>query len=322
MNRSRFGDGLEDRLLLYLSAFTGEVFKSVKKIKTGIWICFTSEREWILKEFSSITKMNNQISFIDHLFKYGFHFTYKFHPIHREKIFFFENKIFGLIEYIKKEYSFTYQTSQERNEALILLDHFHKTTAMFLNEFESKLQIFDQIRKWEIRLNEFIVNIPLVKKFIQPYYIEVYLEWAKWSFANMKKHQAYFNKKPNCIIHGDVAHHNFLIGKNQQLYIIDFDLIHLALPNIDYLQFSNRILPNISWSCNELYRYEILKEYLKDKPFLFALVFPTDILREWNRYIKWINNSKDDGYLKYLDKITIKQFKQRQTFVNEVIKRI
>ncbi|MFE7151693.1 hypothetical protein, partial [Heyndrickxia sporothermodurans] len=60
-NRRSDGDEFEHRLLLYLTSFTGETFLYVKKIKNGIWVCKTAKNTWILKEFPTKEKIENQI---------------------------------------------------------------------------------------------------------------------------------------------------------------------------------------------------------------------------------------------------------------------
>ncbi|MGE6259546.1 phosphotransferase [Heyndrickxia sporothermodurans] len=316
------GDEFENRLLLYLSSFTGERFLHLKKVKDGVWICYTDKKAWVLKIFSSNKHIENQIKLTDELFQHGFSSTYKFHPKHLEKNCFFENNTYGLIEYIEKGKQFTYKTYSERRTAIHLLDNFHETTSNFVGSFKSTLKEFNQLRKWEIRFNEFITNIPLLKKFIQPYYLDVYLEWAKCSLQYMKKNEAYFYNKPTCIIHGDVAHHNFLLNKRNELFLIDFDLITLGTPKLDYLQFANRILPYLSWSIDQLFEHSFMTEYSMDKPFLFALIYPSDIFREWNRFIKTKKGKPKASLLKHLEDLTYIQFSQRNKFINEIIRSI
>lgn len=318
------GDGLENRLLLSLSTITGEKFRYIKTIKDGIWLCYTDSSKWILKEFFSEEKLFNQIHFVEQLFKHDFYFTYQFHPIHQEKIIKFDQRVFALVEYLKKGSTFTYQTFSERTSALKLLKQFHETTSQFRDIFKPNLTVFDQQMKWEQRLKEFIANIPLLINFIPTYYLNKYVDWAKWALSQMERNKSFYNEGPNCIIHGDVAHHNFLLNRYQQLYIIDFDLIQLANPMIDYLQFANRVLPNISWSLTRLRRHQLLTPYLEMKEFLIALIFPTDILREWNRYVRL--TKKEEGskpqLLTYLKEITLNHFNMRRIFTEELAKSI
>lgn len=321
-NRRSDGDEFEYRLLLYLTSLTGETFLYVKKIKNGIWICKTAKNTWVLKEFPTKEKIENQIYLTKLLFTNGFHWTYRFHPIHAKKICFFEDRIFGLIEFIKKGSSFSYQTKNNRIQAIKLLSKFHETTQLFANEFSTRLSFFNQIEKWETRLKDFISNIPQLKKFIPQYYMEVYVEWAKWSLHMLKQNKNYFKQQTRCVIHGDVAHHNFIYNFDEQLFLIDFDLIHLGSPVIDYLQFTNRILPYIEWSNHELQQMETIKDLLNHKAFVIALIYPTDVLREWNRFIRSKNKKNKDQSLAYLKEITFNQYVQRKTFVNEMIKRI
>ncbi len=78
----------------------------------------------------------------------------------------------------------------------------------------------------------------------------------------------YFLDQPHCIIHGDVAHHNFIRGKDEALSLIDFDLIGIAPSYLDLLQYCNRILPSLNWSAPALFSYKQIQPFEYEKSFL------------------------------------------------------
>lgn len=95
-------------------------------------------------------------------------------------------------------------------------------------------------------------NRSSIKYFLDDYIISELISWANWSLAGMVRKRRFFQKEPSVILHGDVAHHNFLRDKNGKLHLIDFDLISIGPPSFDYLQYANRILPSIDWSLGKL----------------------------------------------------------------------
>ena len=127
-----------------------------------------------------------------------------------------------------------------------------------------------------------------------------------------------FLDQPHCIIHGDVAHHNFIRGKDEALYLIDFDLIGIAPSYLDLLQYSNRILPFTQLVLPLPYLVtNKFQPHEYEKFFLTALVFPTDIFREWNHHVQsgavWKNKKKA-----FLEKITIGEITKSRLEFNKI----
>lgn len=310
------------RLLLYLSNVTGENFLKISTIKDGVWLCETDRVKWILKEFPSPSRLKLQIKLTELLLSHQFPHTYQFHPIHAKKEIFINQRTYGLIEYIERNKEgkrLTYHTHEYRKQALKLLKKFHHVTETFSKDFKKDLHVFNQIKKWQSRLREFKENEKYLEKWLPKKYYLSLLYWSEWSLENMLKNKEYFLKKPYCIIHGDVAHHNFILG-NDHLYLIDFDLVKMAPDFIDDLQFCNRILPHMDWSLEELSLYKPLEKHLKEKAFLSALIYPTDLLREWNYFLKY---EQGKGKLSsFLTEITFREFDQRERFVKDAMSQI
>ncbi|MFK4997593.1 phosphotransferase [Bacillus sp. N9] len=98
-------------------------------------------------------------------------------------------------------------------------------------------------------------------------YTEQCRENREWALEQMKADPSFFQKEPHCIIHGDVAYHNFIRGKDGKLYVIDFDLIRIASAMIDILQFCNRILPSLRWDARQLFSFPRLRPYKENPSF-------------------------------------------------------
>jgi thiamine kinase-like enzyme len=143
------------------------------------------------------------------------------------------------------------------------------------------------------------------------------MEWADFSLKGLELEHSFLNNHDQVILHGDLAHHNFIRGIDSELYLIDFDLVSIGSPACDYLQYCNRILPSLEWSLHDLTEYEQIQPYLNNRGFLYALLFPTDIFREWNRLIKDRQYSSTFQVRQVLD-LTVRQFFSRQSFVEQV----
>jgi thiamine kinase-like enzyme len=147
------------------------------------------------------------------------------------------------------------------------------------------------------------------------------VSWANWSLDGMEKNSGFFQKKPFVILHGDLAHHNFLRDEHGKLHLIDFDLISIGTPALDYLQYANRILPYMDWSYEKLKTSKHMQKYLESDAFLYALAFPADIFREWNRMIRE-KTYKDDVKFRQVMDLTIGQFYTRKKFIDHLKSRL
>lgn len=314
-------DGFENRLLLYIKEVVGHHFRHIFHVKKGVWLIQSEKERWIIKEFATRKKLHTQIRLTHYLFKNGFQNTYDFHPI---GAIYFDGRVFGLIRHIeqKQDEPFHYGSARCRKDALALLSHFHATTARFTDQFTPHLALFDQVKKWDRRLLDFKKKMASYEDTSLYPYMEHYMFAGEWSIQFLKRHADYFLEGPYCILHGDVAHHNFIRKADGSLYLIDFDLISIGPSHIDLLQFCNRILPSLQWSSERLFSdYMEINRYQNDPPFLAALVYPTDIFREW---IYYMNSRKKERTNRrhHLETITFKQYKKRMQFMKTVMAKV
>lgn len=312
-----------NRLLFYLrNNLSLEVTEIIPIRKHVFKIILSSANPFILKGFSSSKRLELQQQFTQRLQKEGFHQTYSFLHYNQEQPLYFDNIYYGCIEFIQasEKEMFTFHDHENRLEGLELLQQFHVTTAKYANDFSHQLKPFRLLDKWTIRRAKFLNNLSLIHFFVQKEYLQEIINWANWSLSNLQIEGPTPNRS-EVILHGDVAHHNFLRKETGELLLIDFDLISQGDVSSDYLQYANRILPFIDWSFEELFKLEPFKPYLEDKFFLSALVFPTDLFREWNRVI--IDRNYNNPFkIRQLMDMTVEQFPERKIFVEKVKKRI
>ena len=295
----------------------GMELRKLSSIRDNVWIVHTNAGKFLLKGFSSSKKLNSQKKLTMQLQANGFTRTYRF--IEELEPFIYDEYVFAWIEFLpsyRKKFSFSSRTS--RQEGLLLLEDFHETTRKFYKSIPVKR--FDQLDKWLERFEEFEGNVSIVKKYVSSDVIQTWLKWGKRSLKGLQKHEADLYNEPLCVTHGDVAHHNFFYKDDGTLYLIDFDLISISPPLIDYLQYCNRIMPNISGS-SELWGYEQLKKYKNNPAFLYALLFPTDIFREWNRIIRE-NDFRNNSYLHSVWSLTVEEMPKRVRMYKEIYERL
>lgn len=312
-------DGWNRRLLSFVKEQSGLPFHHIQRLKQGVWLLSTKKQQWILKEFFTAAKFNMQALFTKELRAHGFMQTYEIYP----KAFNVDNRVFALIQYIEPNSPRTFQYNQTQNivDAIKLLVDFHQLTEELVPIFQNKISPFYQLNKWEKRLENFEQSLKLHT--INPIvsHLKNFSYYGNWAMKKMKEENDFFTREPLCIIHGDVASHNFIRGIDQKLYLIDFDLIGIAPPHIDYLQMANRILPFLNWSDRKLFSFSTFKNFENSHPFLSALVYPADIFREWLHFVK---ESPLEQKRKWpqIERMILNQYKQRISFYERISERI
>ena len=306
------GDDFFHRLLLSVQRELNEPVLAYKLIKKGKWKILLPSGPWFLKEFSSEEKLKQQLALIHMLHSVHFFKTAEPHPLQKEKVILFQKHCYGVFRWIESAVPpFSYNSEKERNQALTLLNEFHIGTQSFYPMLLSVIPRFDQTKKWQERYREFQANISKLESFLSLDIIKRYLLMGEKALELIAKSNI---QDEMGIIHGDVAHHNFIKDRFHRLFLTDFDLAAIAPQTYDYIQFAMRILPILRWNESLLWRHPMLNKYQEDRSFLIHLLFPSDIYREWNRFFK----SPQNSHLKYVYKLTVKELNERTAFFNRL----
>ncbi|WP_231510758.1 phosphotransferase [Bacillus sp. UNC438CL73TsuS30] len=314
-------DAYLDRLLSYFQSKFHEKIKQFVPIRKKVFYVKTKKNIYIIKGYRSNRRLKLQETFATTLKNEGFSKTYLFVQPVKEPLY-FEGTHYGVIEYIEPhKTAFSYNSKENIVEGLKLLEEFHKVTAAFETRYRTLISKGDLIGKFQERSAIFMNNLPILEYFINQTYLTEMLEWANWALDGITANHTFFEKEPFVILHGDVAHHNFLRDASGALNLIDFDLIQVGPDALDYLQYANRILPYLDWSFERLYEFDPFQKFLKEKAFLYALAYPSDIFREWNRLIRENSHTKPSK-TKYVMELTINQFHLRRKFFNELKKMV
>ncbi|WP_409301913.1 phosphotransferase [Peribacillus sp. SCS-155] len=306
-------------LLTYFKANRLEL-KDINKIRNEVYLLSLQDgTKFIIKGFPDQHKWAVQRKLSALLERSRFSNSYKF--ITTLDPFKYNRILYSFIEYIPPhEKRFDFDTMNNRREGMELLSRFHEHSAVFVPNFNDKLPRFQLLRKWSERFYLFLHNLPIIRRFVAIDILDQWIWWANWSLRGVFANLQYETLERQVIIHGDVAHHNFLRSKDGNLYLIDFDLIAIAPPMFDYLQYANRLLPVIA-SHEEIWAYPQLAAYRYNQLFLYGLAFPTDIFREWNRVIS-SGLSKSDEQIYYVWKLTAKHFPFRMALNHAILEMV
>lgn len=302
---SRLLTFLTDRMDIY----------QINRIRKNVLFLHTSTGKYILKGYLSRKQLKLQRDFTIALKRAGFRQTAIFI---KKKPIFVNPYFYGWQRYIEKGFPhFHYRHERDRIDGLQLLSMYHRRSKTLLPQFQQRVSPFRPLKKWRLRFYQFqLFSEHITAVFPKPYLQEI-ISWGNEALVGMEKYRGDLQLGQQVVLHGDVAHHNFIRSPDRSLYLIDFDLIHTGDAVIDMIQYANRILPSIGWSLEKLSSYHEFKPYLKNKAFLFALIYPTDIYREWNRWVR-SGESWNTKYFKNLFRMTMEQFDKRQHFIHEV----
>jgi hypothetical protein len=161
--------------------------------------------------------------------------------------------------------------------------------------------------KWTRRYQSFLYDLFAIKQIMENEEISFILQCSRYFFEQFPKFFHSFMSEEQAIIHGDVASHNFLRTGQEEIYLIDYDLIAVAPPSIDYLQYASRVLPHVQWSFAYLEQWTAFQSLLAKPWFLTALIFPADLMREYR------------FFLRTKTPFSIPHFEHRKQFVQKII---
>jgi hypothetical protein len=313
--------GDDDYFIRLLSYFRSQFHENIIEMvpfRKSVILLKTDKNMYMLKAYHTNNRLKLQEAFADTLRKEGFLKTYLFIRPQIKEPLFFEGKYFGCMEYIvPNKTPFSFHTQKNRQEGLELLEQFHQVTGTFEARYRTLLPKGFIIEKWKERAKLFSINLNFLRYFMNECYLTDLMEWANWSLDGMAAHRSFFVNEPYVILHGDVAHHNFLRDKKGSLHLIDFDLISIGPQSCDYFQYGNRILPHLDWSFDRLQIFSKFENLVTEKAFLYALAFPADIFREWNRLIREKSYS-DHGKFQQVMDLTIGQYYSRKKFIEQL----
>jgi thiamine kinase-like enzyme len=318
INIKKGGDDLfQNRLFSYLSKELSVKIQGIKQLRGNVFLVQSRNLQFIVKGFNDLRKLKTQEAFSSSLRKSGFDQSYCFYKLSSHTLF-FQNEYLGCMEFIEPDpVAFHYENESDRIEGMNLLHSFHTKTRDLAPSYSSLLPRADMARKWQQRKKEFTKNLPRIHHFIAKEMTDDFIQWSDFSLTGFIRLKETLNEEKPVILHGDVAHHNFLRSRQGRLYLIDYDLISIGSSANDMLQYANRILPFLNWELDALREIKHINNWLNYEAFLYGLMYPADILREWNRLLR--SRDSDNMYrVAPIIEMTISQYDQRRRFQEEI----
>jgi hypothetical protein len=310
VNNKEKRDDEHHRLFLLVKAEYGLCVKDVMMLKPYVWMIDTDEGKWVLKGYPTFFEAARQLMFISSLKQAGFQAAPSVKTtMLRSGIVYFQKAYWMLQAYIPHIKTLAFTDDQDRADGLALLREYHSFSQQVLRSpfFTMAIPRYHLYEKWRQRYVFFLSHLSLMKRIIPKNELSFILQCADYCLRHFPRFAHSLATEGITIIHGDVASHNFLRTEQGNVYLIDYDLIAIAPPSIDYLQYASRILPHMQWSLARLEQIPLFQSLLEKPWFLHALIFPADVMREC-RFL-----------LRTLTPFTIPHFEHRKQFVQKII---
>jgi len=294
------------RLFLFLQKEYGIRVQKSTRIKSTVFIIETDRGCFVIKTYDTFLEASRQQVFSRLLSKSGFPAAPAIEAVIR-----YENTYFTLQTYIPFSRPLDYALEGDRADSLSLLHMYHICAQPLLDYpfFGAMLPNYPLYERWQKRYAQFLYTFPALQQRMKEEELSFILASARSFFERFPSYARAFMAEKKTIIHGDVASHNFL-RTEKGVYLIDYDLLAVAPPAIDYLQFASRILPHVQWSFSYLERHPLFQPLLAQPWFLVSLLFPADVMREWRTIMK---RNKP---------FTLSHFEHRKRFVQKIMNMI
>lgn len=275
----RKGDSYTDRLFQWLKLEEGLPITLEDTIKPKVYEVRMQDTSMILKGYRRPHVLEQQIEFFQH-WNYASETAARPLPFHQNT--YSKSKLgceWGLFEYIEGRHA-SFERQKDRLNVIKVLRKFHRTSKGIavlaipkdplyikwerrLEQFEdtrdvffdyNKIKLFDELRECMLKQLDVFSNHP----------------WGELEEKAWENHEW---------LHGDVAHHNFIIEEENSAKMIDFDLLHTGPVIYDYIQLGQRFLP--SFQANHDQFLSMFTFVDNRRLWLQGVRVPADLLREW-----------------------------------------
>jgi hypothetical protein len=307
------GDALTDRLFFFLTGH-GINVRYIVRLRPTVFFIQCEAESYILKGYNTYEQASKQIIFLQHLQQTGFRLTSYIRSFPSGLQYgCFYGKYWLLFQYIQHIGVFRFDEEQNRRQAAAALDEYHCYAAKLPNQLLSQVPFLEWNAKWQMRTLKFQRYTSLISACIGSEITSELLRWAEFSLAGLNSFD--WSSQPYGFIHGDVIEHNFVRGEHT--YLIDFDCVSFGPILYDYVKYCYGILPFLNWSFAALTRYKELYPFLFNRAFLLALIFPGDIMREWDYFLE-LPSFLQEKFRRQLILFTKNNYELRFAFVEKL----
>ncbi|MCA0969951.1 aminoglycoside phosphotransferase family protein [Halobacillus litoralis] len=275
----RKGDSYTDRLFHWLKTEQNLPITLERTIKPKVYQVRYKGKRMILKGYRRPHILTQQLEFFNH---WNYAESTAARPLPFDSETYTKSKLgceWGLFEWVEGRHAH-FGKKRDQDAAIHVLRQFHRTTKGIAVLAIPKDPLYI---KWERRLEQFeetrdvFYDMRRMKLFneLRTSMMKQLEKFANHPWGEVEE-KAWENHE---WLHGDVAHHNFMIDDAAQAKMIDFDLLHTGPFIYDYIQLGQRFLPYFySKPADLLTQFEFVDDH---KLWLQGVHVPADLLREW-----------------------------------------
>jgi hypothetical protein len=311
-------DDFLSRLVLFIEHRSRLGIYGAQPIKSNVYVLYTEKGIKIIKGHESAARLHAVYHALNCLKECDFRQAVNYEPYPNGELALpFWNKYWALTPYIPSQSIFSYRTFEQREKVLTLLGGFHQCGEAALPNIEHVLPELCLMTKWKERLKNFKKNYSHLSLYLSKDLFSILTMWAEKSLSWSTQ----FLKTPmlsSSILHGDAASHNVIPSRDGRLWLIDFDLLCIGPKEYEYIQLMQRFLSYTRWSFSPLLQHPLIK-HTADKWMVSLLLFPADLLREWNQLCMKPISSASKQQLSRLVKKTKMEIYFRQNLDSEVM---
>ncbi|MEW4284215.1 phosphotransferase [Priestia koreensis] len=273
-------DLIQNRLLLFSLQQAGIEPRAYKRIKENVYIIETTMGYKVLKGYELQQKAHVLFNVLERIHQEGFSSLAYFERFPNKATTIACEKYCWMMMPYYPSCPIMYKSLKDRRDVTHLLNAFHHVGGTLHSEFQDVLPTQFIMDKWSKRFLQFQRSVSHLRLFLSPKELHQLCHWSEQSLYLMENYQTHQNKTLT-IVHGDVASHNFLRINEGKMCLIDFDLALISSSDYDELQLAHRFLRYVDWSLDSIFDH--FPSWKTNPFYVAALLFPTDLLREWNQ---------------------------------------
>lgn len=242
--------------------------ESFIQIKPNVWKWSINGREYSVKKYDSLDTARKVRKIHQQLVKANFPYALPLLDVKEEN---------AIVQPWVEAESVNFSKRKDRQLSLSAIRSLHATAAVVKWQDKSYLKDYDVLYKWEDRLKRYMDHQKEIASIIGEKEAEKIRFYASNALERLNKTAPL--KRHRTLLHGDVVHHNFLKHADE-VKLIDFDLACLGPEEVEMALWMHRVLPHVNYQVGDLLDEQPDLKFT-DPAYLFLLLYPNELLREW-----------------------------------------
>ncbi|MBM7701386.1 phosphotransferase [Metabacillus iocasae] len=320
-NKDRKDDLFGNRLFLFCQEHQ-LTLKGYKKVKNHVYVLDTDQGLKVLKSYRAKEKVEQIYQFLTNLHQQHFYQAVNYELFPSGELLYKANDedcYWTIQPYVKPNRKFTFKSKKDRNDAVLLLTQYHEQSRRMSKDNTYSFETYSLQQQWSRRLKTFESYAPRLTAYMSEQQVVNIINQGKQALRYLKQYEVEENALGQGIIHGDVASHNFIRNDAQTVMLIDFDLAAHVPIIYDYIQLAHRFLVYLNRSFVEVESHHFFNYLVQNQFFLSSLLFPSHVVREWNRLLV---NGMDAEKVHKLQVFTNADMYYRQSFIASILPKL